>query len=72
MDETPLAFDLPSNTTIEQAGTKTASILSTRHDHSNFTVIIFKLKKIPREEFPDGVIIRANPEGWMSENEMLW
>ena len=35
-------------------------------------VIIFKLKKIPREEFPDSVIIRANPKGWMNESEMLW
>src|SRR5256886_12471050 len=35
-------------------------------------VIIFKLKKIPREEFPEGVIIRTNSEGWMNENEMLW
>jgi transposase-like protein len=86
MDETPIAFILPSNTTIEQAGTKTISILSTGHERLNFTVvlacmadgtklppvIIFKLKKIPREEFPDGVIIRVNPEGWMNENEMLW
>jgi DDE superfamily endonuclease len=86
MDETPMAFNLPNNTTIEQAGTKTVSILTTGHERSNFTVvlacmadgtklppvIIFKLKKIPREEFPDGVIIRTNPEGWMNENEMLW
>jgi transposase-like protein len=86
MDETPMAFNLPSNTTIEQAGTKTVSILTTGHERSNFTVvlacmadgtklppvIIFKLKKIPHEEFPNGVIIRANPEGWMNENEMLW
>lgn len=85
MNETPMAFNLPSNTTIEQAGTKTVSILSTGHERSNFTivlacmadgiklssVIIFKLKKILREEFPDGVIIRTNPEDWMNENEML-
>jgi len=86
MDETPMAFNLPSNTTIEQSGSKTISILSTGHERSNFTVvlacladgtklppvIIFKLKKIPREEFPEGVIIRTNSEGWMNENEMLW
>lgn len=35
-------------------------------------VIIFKLKKIPREEFPEGVIIRINPSGWMNEEEMIW
>lgn len=86
MDETPIAFNLPSNTTIEQAGTKTISVLSTGHERSNFTVvlacmadglklppvIIFKLKNIPREEFPDGVVIRVNPAGWMNENEMIW
>ena len=86
MDKTPMAFNLPSNTTIEQSGTKTISILTTGHERSNFTVvlacmadgtklppvIIFKLKKVPREEFPDGVIIRANSEGWMNESEMTW
>lgn len=35
-------------------------------------VIIFKLANIPREDFPDGVIIRTNMEGWMNENEMIW
>jgi transposase-like protein len=86
MDETPLAFNLPSNTTVEQRGTKTISTLSTGHERANFTVvlacmadgtklppvIIFKLVKIPRGEFPDGVIIRANPKGWMNEDEMIW
>ena len=86
MDETPMAFNLPSNTTIEQSGTKTISILTTGHERSNFTVvlacmadgtkllpvIIFKLKRVPREEFPDGVIICVNSEGWMNESEMIW
>lgn len=35
-------------------------------------VIIFKLVNVPREEFPDGVIIQANKEGWMNESEMIW
>jgi hypothetical protein len=86
MDETPMSFNLPSNTTVEQSGSKTVSILSTGHERSNFTVvlacladgtklppvIIFKLKKIPREEFPEGVVIRANSKGWMNEEEMIW
>ena len=60
--------------------------MSTGHERSNFTivlacladgtklplVIIFKLKKIPREEFPEGVVIRANSQGWMNEEEMIW
>ena len=86
MNEMPMSFNLPSNTTVEQSGSKTVSILSTGHERSNFTVvlacladetklppvIIFKLKKIPREEFPKGVVIRANSEGWMNEKEMIW
>ncbi|GBC24993.1 pogo transposable element with KRAB domain [Rhizophagus irregularis DAOM 181602=DAOM 197198] len=35
-------------------------------------VIIFKLVNVSREEFPDGVIIQANKEGWMNESEMIW
>ena len=75
-----------SCTTMEQSGSKTVSILSTGHERSNFTivlacladgtklppVIIFKLKKIPREEFSEGVVIRANSQGWMNEEEMIW
>ena len=86
MDETPLSFNLPNSTTIEQRDTKTVSILSTGHERSNFTVvlacladgtklppvIIFKLVNVPREEFPDGVIIRANAKGWMNEDKMSW
>src|SRR5436190_20706086 len=86
MDETPMTFNLPSNTTIEQSGTKTISILTTGHERSNFTVIltcmadrtkllpviIFKLKNVPKGVFPDGVIIRANSKGWMNESEMIW
>ena len=84
MDEMPLSFNLPNSTTIEQRDTKTVSILSTDHKRSNFTVvlgclangtklppvIIFKLVNVPREEFPDGVIIRAKQKvGW---TKMKW
>ena len=40
MDETSMAFNLPSNTTIEQSGSKTISILSTGHERFNFTVVL--------------------------------
>ena len=86
MDETFLSFNLPNSTMIEQRGTKTVSILSTGHERSNFTVvlscladgmklppvIIFKLVNVPQEEFPKGVIIRANAKDWMNEDEMSW
>ncbi|CAI2199520.1 9173_t:CDS:2, partial [Funneliformis geosporum] len=86
MDETPMLFNLPSNTTVEQSGSKTVSILSTGHERSNFTivlvyladrtklppVIIFKLKKILCKEFPEGVVISANSQEWMNEKEIIW
>jgi hypothetical protein len=86
MDETPMTFDLPSNTTIDELGAHSISIRTTGHEKSNFTVVltcmadgtklpplvIFKLKNIPRCNFPSEVIVRANPTGWMNENEMLY
>jgi len=35
-------------------------------------VCIFKLKNVPKEEFPHGIHIRVNEKGWMNEHEMLW
>jgi transposase len=86
MDETPITFDLPSNTTIDEVGTRTVSIRTTGHERTNFTVvlscmadgtklpplIIFKLKKIPRGNFPSEVVVRANQTGWMNESEMKY
>ena len=86
MDETPLTFDLPSNTTIDETGNKTISIRTCGYEKSGFTVvlacmadgkklppmIIFKLKNVPRLTFPSGVIIRANKQGWMDTEEMLY
>src|SRR6266498_448866 len=85
MDETPVSFDLPSNTTIDELGARSVSIRTIGHEKTNFTVIltcmadgtklfpiiIFKLKNIPQGNFPPKVIIRANQTGWIKENEML-
>src|SRR5688572_19349932 len=38
MDETPMAFDLPSNTTIDELGTRSVSIRTIGHEKTNFTV----------------------------------
>ena len=35
-------------------------------------LIIFKLKKIPRGNFPPEVIVQANQTGWMNEQEMMY
>lgn len=86
MDETPLAFDMPNNVTINDIGSKTVGIRTCGYEKSCFTVvlacmadgsklppmIIFKLKNVPRLRFPPGVIVRANEKGWMNETEMMY
>jgi len=86
MDETPMWFDMSSTTTIDKKNASTISIRTCRHEKSHFTVvltcladgtkllpmIIFKLVNVPRQTFPNGIIIRANREGWMNADEMLW
>uniref|UniRef100_A0A8C5PNZ8 HTH CENPB-type domain-containing protein n=1 Tax=Leptobrachium leishanense TaxID=445787 RepID=A0A8C5PNZ8_9ANUR len=84
MDEVPLTFDIPVNRTVEKTGTSTVSIRTTGNEKSSFTVVlgcqangqklppmvIFKRKTLPKEKFPVGVIIKANPKGWMDEEKM--
>src|SRR6266542_4060465 len=79
IDETPIWFDLPSNTTINQKGVKTVNICITNHEHISFMVVlrcmadgtklpavcIFKLKNIPKEKFSCGIYIRVNEKGWV-------
>jgi transposase-like protein len=86
IDETPVTFDLPSNMTIDETGARSISIRTTGHEKTNFTVvlscmadgmklpplIIFKLKKIPRGNFPPEVVVQANQTGWMNEQVMMY
>ncbi|CAG8576797.1 4129_t:CDS:2, partial [Scutellospora calospora] len=74
MDETPMSFSLPSQTTIEECRKRTISVLTTGHERTSFTVtlacladgtklppfIIFKLINVLREQFPDSIYVRAN------------
>ena len=84
MDEVPLTFDIPVNHTVERTGTSAVNIRTTGNEKSSLTVvlacqangqklppmIIFKRKTLPKEKFPAGVIIKANPKGWMDEEMM--
>lgn len=84
MDEVPLTFDIPVNRTVERTGTSTVSVRTTGNEKASFTVVlsvqangqklppmvIFKRKTLPKEKFPPGVIIKANPKGWMDEEKM--
>jgi hypothetical protein len=86
IDKIPIAFDLPNSYTLEKCGSNTINIKTTGHERSTFTVIlgcitngsilppvvIFKLKNIPWETFPNGIFVRVNAKGWVNENEMIW
>jgi len=77
MDKTSMTFNLPSNITVDEIEAKTISIYTTRYEKTNFTVVltymadetklssivIFKLKKILKGNFPLEVIIHTNPTG---------
>ena len=81
-----MIFNLSNNITVDEMGAKTISIYIIGHKKTNFTVVltyiadgtklplivIFKLKKIFKENFSLEVIVRANPTGWMNKNEMLY
>ena len=45
MDKTPISFNLPSQTTIEEREKRTVSILTTGHERTNFTVTLASVVK---------------------------
>ena len=77
MDEDSLTFDIPVYHTLKRTGTNAVSIRTTGNEKSSLTVVlgfqangqklppmvIFKRKTLPKENFPAGVIIKANPKG---------
>ena len=85
MDETPMYFDMPSNTTLHRKGDKTVLIRTTGHEKTHFTVVlgctadggklppmvIFNRRTPPKEKFPSGVIIHHHPKGWMDQDGVL-
>lgn len=81
-DQTPMTFDIVSNSTVDKKGSKTVSILTTGHEKDRFTVmlaclgdgtklppyVVFKRKTLPKKiTFPNGVIVRCQEKGWMDE-----
>ena len=87
MDETPMNFDMVSNSTVDVKGTKTILIKTTGHEKSSFTVVlaciangeklrpmvIFKRKTLPKLKFPSGVFVHVHEKGWMDEEGVkLW
>ncbi len=81
-DQTPLTFDIPSNTTLNVKGASTVSVQTTGHEKSRFTVmlccmadgtklppyIVFKRKTRPKGvTFPQGAHVRFQEKGWMDQ-----
>ena len=71
-DQTPMTFDIVSNSTVDKKGSKTVSILTTGHEKDRFTVmlaclgdgtklplyVVFKRKTLPKKmTFPNGIIV---------------
>ena len=81
MDETPMYFDMPGNTTVDKVGSKTVTVKTTGHERHHFTVMLacqadgkkicpmvtFKRKNMPKETFPPGVVVKVHPKGCMDE-----
>ena len=85
MDETPAYFDLPSTSTIDFKGVRNVHVKTTGHEKLRYTVVltqaadgsklppmvIFKLKNVPKESFPPGIVVAASPGGSMTTQLML-
>lgn len=83
-DETPVYFDMPSNTTVDDKGAKSVLVRTTGNDKSRITVmlcvladgrkmppyVILNRKTMPKEQLPPGIIFRCQEKGWMT-NELM-
>ena len=82
MDETPLWFDMPGETTVTHMGDRSVPVRSTGHDKGRFTVvlaamadgrklnpfIVFKgVRPIAELDREPGVIVAYSRNGWMNE-----
>ena len=86
MDETPIYFDIPSNTTLDFTGVKTVTSKTTGYEKFRFTVaptilstgnylntlVVFRgLKKAPKGNFPSDIVVRASKSGTMTSELMV-
>ena len=83
MDETPVWFDMPGETTITNTGQRSVPVCTTGHDKARFTVVlsamadgrklkpfvVFKgIRPIAELERVSGVIVAYSKNGWMNES----
>ena len=81
-DQTPLTFDIVTNSTVSDRGAKSVPIVSSGHDKERFTVmlaclgdgtklplcVVFKRKTLQKNlNFPKEVVVRCQAKGWMDK-----
>jgi hypothetical protein len=80
-NQTPVFFDMPESTTVNSASEQT-----TEAEKESFTVmlaitadgqklppyVVFKRKMMEKEKFPQGIIVRVQECGWMTEDLVDW
>lgn len=81
-DQTPLTFDIVTNSIVSDRGVKSVPIISSGHDKERFTVmlaclgdgtklplyVVFKRKTLQKNlNFPKEVVVRCQAKGWMDE-----
>lgn len=84
-DETPVYFDMPSNTTVSDKGAKSVVCRTTGNEKLRVTVmlsvladgtklrpfVILRRKNLPKEKLPSGVVVVCQEKGWMTDQLML-
>ncbi|KAL1472806.1 hypothetical protein MTO96_039090 [Rhipicephalus appendiculatus] len=84
-DQTPVYFDMASNTTVSVKGERDVNLLTTGNEKLRFTVmlscladgtklrpyIVFKRKTMPKEVLLKGVVVRANAKGFMTDDMVV-
>lgn len=79
-DQAPMNFDLPMSRTFDQRGARSVRVKTTDAKKQRFMVmlaitangrkllphVIFKMKTLPKANFPSGIHIQAQEKGWMS------
>ena len=85
-DQTPLTFDIVTNSTVSDRGVKSVPIVSTGHDKDRFTVmlaclgngtelppyVVFKRKTLPKNlNFPKEVVVRCQAKCLVSGSSCI-
>lgn len=84
-DQTPVYFDMPSNTTVNKKGAKSVLIKSTGNEKARITVmlsvladgrklppyVVLRRKTMPKEKLPPGIVYRCQEKGWMTQELVI-